>query len=458
MRRHRSQNQGPATGGGARRDLTQVEHELEVVRGELRRAVVLLESRNAELTAAMEERLGMARDLERLNDSLELRVSERTAEVCRLAAQLRALAAELSQAEQRERRRVAHILHDDVQQLLVAARMQLETAKRGLSNPGGVSSLQNVDTILLEAIHSARQLTLELSPPIVHDAGLSGGLRWLVARFDEKHQFRVSLDVDAQAEPDEEETRLLLYECARELLFNAVKHSGVSGARVRLQRTASGQTLLIVEDSGIGFDPALLARRRADGLSFGLFSIEQRLAHFGGSVTIDSAPGRGVRVTVTTPSGSARGATDSGHAAPAPVRSAVLSGPQGDAIRILLVDDHRMVREGLALLLQLERDLSIVGQAADGPEAVAKADQLLPDVVVMDLNLKGMSGAEATGFIVARHPTVKVIALSMHTDESVARAMLDAGAVAFFSKGVASRELIESIRGHARQRHVSCPG
>jgi len=114
--------------------------------------------------------------------------------------------------------------------------------------------------------------------------------------------------------------------------------------------------------------------------------------------------------------------------------------------RILVVDDHKIMRDGLSGLMQFEPDLEIVGQAADGPEAIELAERLRPDVIIMDVNLPGMNGVEATKRILARIPNAKVIGLSMHTDENIVNAMRDAGAVAYLTKGSPSKDLLAAIR------------
>ncbi|RPJ83902.1 MAG: PAS domain S-box protein, partial [Acidobacteria bacterium] len=110
---------------------------------------------------------------ERARATLEQRVAERTAEAQQLADQLRALAAELLRVEHRERRRLALLLHDHVQQLLVAAKMQVEAIGRGM-NPGPViSAARRASSILRDALVASRTLSVELSPPVLHQSGLA---------------------------------------------------------------------------------------------------------------------------------------------------------------------------------------------------------------------------------------------------------------------------------------------
>lgn len=373
--------------------------------------------------------------LHELNETLEERVAERTAEIQQQAAQLRALASELSRVEQRERKRLAQSLHDRIQQLILAARMQVEWLKRDTDPDRLLGTAQGVCSILNEALEASRSLAVDLSPPVLHETGLIGGLYWLVQRMQEQHQFAVGLRADSKAEPPAEETRFLLFECVREVLLNAIKHAGVREADVALMRPGEAEIKVVIRDRGKGFDPDVVRKRRPDDVSFGLFSIQERLAHLGGSMEIESAPGRGTQVTLVVP------VPEEERAAAPPAEvvdrsrvTAVRMRRKAKKCRVLIVDDHQIMREGLARLFEFESDIEVVGEAPDGPEAIALADKLRPDVVLMDVNLGEMDGVEATRRILAADPEIKIIGLSMHVDRSVANAMRDAGAVAYLTK------------------------
>lgn len=125
-------------------------------------------------------------------------------------------------------------------------------------------------------------------------------------------------------------------------------------------------------------------------------------------------------------------------------------------MKIVLVDDHKMLRDGLRSLLERRADMHVVGEAADGHAALAVAAQTRPDIVVMDMMMPGLGGPEATRRLVAEHPDIKVIALSMHSDQRLVASMLSAGAAAYLLKSSASDELLDAIDAvSAGRRHVS---
>ena len=116
------------------------------------------------------------------------------------------------------------------------------------------------------------------------------------------------------------------------------------------------------------------------------------------------------------------------------------------SVRILLVDDHQMMCDGLRALLQLEPDLEIVGEAHDGRTAITMAESLAPDVVIMDIGMSDLNGVEATSRIKAENERVNVIACSMHSDKRHVLHMLDAGASGYILKSSTHNELVRAVR------------
>lgn len=134
-------------------------------------------------------------------------------------------------------------------------------------------------------------------------------------------------------------------------------------------------------------------------------------------------------------------------------QQATTLGSERLSIRILLVDDHKIVRDGLRSLLELEPDMEVVAEASDGNDAIAQARAVSPDVVIMDIAMPGMNGIEATGHIMRELPTIKVIGLSMHADKRFKAEMERAGAADYLRKDSAFESLARTIRKVAETKH-----
>jgi two-component system, NarL family, response regulator LiaR len=115
-------------------------------------------------------------------------------------------------------------------------------------------------------------------------------------------------------------------------------------------------------------------------------------------------------------------------------------------IRVMIVDDHDMVRMGLKILIESVPELEFAGEASNGNEAVTQFEVCLPDVVLMDILMPEMDGVAATKMICGRHETACIIALTSHIDESFVHAALEAGAISYLLKGISSEELLKAIQ------------
>jgi len=125
-------------------------------------------------------------------------------------------------------------------------------------------------------------------------------------------------------------------------------------------------------------------------------------------------------------------------------------------IRIILVDDHTMVREALHVVLEQDSSMQVVAEAGDGDTALQIAEKLMPDVVVMDVALPDMSGIETTRRLLAKHPRIKVLVLSTYLDRHIVQQMLDAGASGYIAKSTAGTELKQGIRTVFEGRNYLC--
>jgi PAS domain S-box-containing protein len=391
--------------------------------------------------------------LRQSHDELEQRVAQRTTELEVRANQLSKLTSELTLAEQRERRRLATLLHDHLQQLLVGARLGLEVVARR-TPADHRSSMTHVESLINEAIEASRTLTVELSPPILHEAGLAAGLQWLARWMRDKHGLDVAMRFDSRVVCEREDVSVLVFGSVRELLFNVVKHAGVNRAEVELSLHGSRHFRVTVCDQGAGFNPTRVAPGSEGSTGFGLFSIRERLAMLGGRLEIDSDPQRGTCISLIAPLRDAVASPDALQSSlPAsdisvdtcPTYSPTPAAARGK-IRLLLTDDHEVLRQGLASLLAEEPMIEVVGQASNGVEAIEQARKLNPDIVLMDFSMPRMDGVEATRRLHLELPHIQVIGLSMYEESDRAAAMMEAGAQAYLTKSGKSEILIDTIK------------
>ncbi len=417
-------------------------------------------------------------ELRQTNDQLDLRVQERTEQLSRIidklnveaiqrsqaeqnlretSEQLRLLASELTLAEQRERQHLAQVLHDGLQQILVGAKFRLALMQR-TKDKNLQKVTAEVSDLLDDAIETARSLTAELSPPILHESGLVPALEWLARWMRDKHGLILNLKAQTLADPMADDVKVLLFQATRELLFNVVKHAGVKTASVQVNRQ-DPYIEIVVADEGAGFNPALLRTAGGHAGGFGLFSIRERLQLLGGQVRIDSSHGNGSRITLLAPAATMVEESSVAAARPELVMSMSLPAPRHapaaearHKIRVLVVDDHIVMRQGLASLLRETPDIEVVGEASEGDAAVKLVRELLPDVVLMDISLAGMNGIQATRIIHLEWPNIRIIGLSMFEEGERAATMRAAGAAAYLTKSGPSEDIIRTIRSCAHQQ------
>lgn len=370
---------------------------------------------------------------------------------------LQELTLELTQAEQRERRRLAVLLHDHLQQLLVAAKLNL--AHFVQKEPAGQNTLVGTSVNLLnEAIEASRSLAVEISPPVLERGGLAAALNWLREAKHKKYGLIIDVEVETEVEPDPP-IRDMLFQAVRELLFNVVKHAGTERARVLFAAEGDAAVRVEVRDDGIGCDPDTILKKQPGQTGFGLFSIAQRLEALGGSLSVNCPPDGGTAVVLVAPLHSAVAAASERRSQPRTSRPAIAASTpavarekQG-ALRILVADDHEILRQGVITLLDDQPDLQVVGQTATAHETLAAATRLRPDLVVLDVSLeRTLSGVQAARDLIATVPGVVVVGLTMHDDPAIHRAMRAAGAVACITKGGASDVLLQTLRQAAASR------
>jgi CheY-like chemotaxis protein len=244
----------------------------------------------------------------------------------------------------------------------------------------------------------------------------------------------------------------------RELLLNCVKHANVSQATLIL-REINGSLHITVSDQGEGFDPEtvklLIKTGGASTGSFGLFSIRERMLALGGRFDLNASPGKGTEAILVLPitnrSSERLEGDTSDLVVPTKNETAKSKGMNGSRIRVVVADDHAVVRQGLCSLLATYDDIEVVGEAANGEEAVNMDRDLQPDIFVVDVTMPKLDGIEATRRIKRQHPGTVVIGLSVHNTPQVEKEMRNAGAAAFLNKETAVQQLHETINAVRRK-------
>ena len=370
------------------------------------------------------ERKQMEEALRRSNEELEDAVDERT-------VRLRRLAAELALAEQRERRRLSDFLHDDLQQLLVAAKFACEKLVANQSEGSLEEGVRRLCDLLLESLVKTRSISKELVTPLLYVVGVVPALRQMAELMWQRYKIRVQVDAADMPDLLPEAVRLELFHSVRELLLNVAKHAGTDKASVKVWQS-DGQLEISVTDEGKGFDPGPVLSGNGVETGYGLYSISERINALGGKMSVGSIPGQGTSITLSVPA--LPDQEPEPHVPLLDVRQAALRPEPDGRSRVLVADDHQVMRRSLVMLLANEPDWVVVGEASDGQEAVDLVRQLRPDVVVTDIRMPGMDGIEATRLIKAEFPETIVIGISAYCEKGFEKAMLDAGAAELLDK------------------------
>jgi len=233
---------------------------------------------------------------------------------------LQRLSAKLVTAQEEERRTIARELHDEVGQLLQAVKVELSLAQRSVESAAGSGRLlDDALAITDSALHTVRDLSHLLHPALLDDLGLPAAIQWYLDGVGRRHGIAVELLKDRMDERMAPEIEAAAYRIVQEALTNVVKHAKATLAFVYIRRHVNSPTVTVtIEDNGVGFDPGKVRQ------GLGLIGIRERVAHLQGTVHLDSAPGKGTRLTVDLPArprAAAPDVTDLESTDPAPVIS-----------------------------------------------------------------------------------------------------------------------------------------
>ena len=230
-------------------------------------------------------------------------VSERVAArlvLDRYQARLQELATQQARTQESEKQRIAAGLHDSVGQLLAASLLKLSELSPLLQEGPARQRATELSELLRQTVAEVRELSFELGPPVLFELGLAAAIEWLLERYRQRYPFTCDFVDRCAALQLEGETARVAFGVVQELLFNVAKHATARRVEVSLER-ADGFVRICVADDGVGYDEAELAARQDQHAGLGHFKVAERVASVGGMFEASSAPGQGVRATVTFP-------------------------------------------------------------------------------------------------------------------------------------------------------------
>jgi signal transduction histidine kinase len=230
----------------------------------------------------------------RVTSPLIRRIEARTQELEDAHEHLRSHSSQVSLEVEQARRRLAVDLHDGIGQLLALLNIKLGLIRKDPEVETLEPRLEEVESLIAEAREQSREMTWQLSPPVLYEVGLVAAVRWLAKDIERRYGLRVTVEEAGECSPLDAATGISLFRSVSELLINVAKHAKIDNAVVRVSSWGN-VIMIVVEDRGVGFDPSSIQSE------YGLFSIRERLHYLDGELRVASKPGEGTRITLVAP-------------------------------------------------------------------------------------------------------------------------------------------------------------
>jgi two-component system, NarL family, sensor kinase len=394
----------------------------------------------------MEALCAVATELTELVETNEaLRVTE---------ASLRQLSGRLLQLQDEERRRIARDLHDTTGQKIAALSMSLDRVARLLDSkkPERQEALEEGRDIVRMIGEEIRTLSYLLHPPLLDESGLGSAVRWYAEGFQKRSGIRLNVNISPDLGRLSTDVEMALFRVVQESLTNVHRYSGSPDAEINVFDTPDAIKLEII-DHGKGIQTGAV-RTKVEGiasLGVGIPGMRERIRQFGGQLEVDF--GRdGTRVSASVPLKKAKIAPPVEESEEVAVAS-TNGNSNGDAAsssdtrrRILIADDHEVMRRGVRGLLESHDEWAVCGEAFEGREVVTKSRELRPDLIIMDINMPGLTGIDAAQQIRKENPTAKILFFSVHESAQTVREVINAGAQGYVAKSRAGHDLVDAVR------------
>ena len=354
-----------------------------------------------------------------------------------MIAQLQELHDRLTEVERanllsRERQRIAGALHDRLDQEIFMIGVRLSALlDSGITDPRVAEELQELRRLSADASDELRRAIFSLTGGELQGS-VTDDIRSLLRDLQRRSDVQAHLSVSGTPTPAAETLHDVVRAVVNEALTNVSRHANATVVLVSLRYEADHLDVT-VQDDGVGAPQFVLRTFQDSYLHFGLRHIRQMVIDRGGSFTVTNGEEAGLVVRAS-------------HPAPHPTA----------VIRLIIVDDHEIVREGLKTILQSEPDFEIVGESGTAEQLTQLVDETRPDVVLLDARLPGVSGAEACRRLTISHPDIAVLMISTYSDQQLVEECIKAGAKGYVVKDIERFTLKESIRAlHAGGGAVS---
>ena len=323
-----------------------------------------------------------------------------------------------------ERQRIARELHDSTTQNLTAIVHKTELCSKIIESDPVKCKLElfSIGQTLRKIIEDTRGLIYDLRPMSFDDIGFDVTVERALDRFQRFHRIECGYYTEGTSYPINSVVQITLLRVIQEACNNAVKHAQASYLEVKVSYLEK-KIVLVIKDDGKGFDVnAVPDETRDDNSGFGLSMMKERVYLLSGTISIESAPGKGCSIIVSNEGGLIK-----------------------MAIKIMIADDHSMIREGLKSLLELEGDIQVVAEAEDGVDCLEKLKICTPDVLLLDINMPRKNGLEVLQTLKSSKSKVKVLVLTVHNEVEYLMKAVDIGVDGYILKDSESAELKKAI-------------
>lgn len=338
-------------------------------------------------------------------------------------AEARSLSSRLASAQEEERARIAGLLHDSIGGQLTVIQKNTELLRTMLNAEEAATPYLETNLELLGRTHQqVRHLATDLNSKVLSELGLAPAARQHIDRLRASTGLPISLHITGHVRRLSVEIERIAFRALQETLNNALRHANATEISAQLH-LGHKSLRLTVQDDGRGFAESAWNH----GTALGLPHLREQVEQLSGDFFVESTPGSGTIIALRVP---LRAAPDhSAHRA-----------------RVLVVDDHEMMRQGLRHILAATDDLVCVGEASDGHEALRQIELFQPDLIIMDVKLPGGSGIETTRQLTKRHARARVIFYTYHDDETYLEQAIQAGAKGYLLKSDPNQLLLAALR------------